>query len=158
MSVQRKVAFGLLAVVLLSLGYIHLKGPDQLVMKFDFEGRPLHWASRAEFIGFHLLFLGFTNGLILGIQRIFGRDPALTWINIPNKAHWTKAENAQEALKRLRILLDGVLIFVNSLTLGTLAVTAGRASPILVNAFVLGSSLGVGVLLVWIYRLFATRK
>ena len=151
-------AIGLLLVNIAYAFYVYYNGPDPVVMKFDFQGNPIAWASKTQHFVFNTVFLVFTNGLIFGVLKLFGNDRSLTWVNVPHKEHWTKPENAEEALRRFRTGLDGVLIFINAVFLGAIHVTAGSVSAWTVNAFVLGVFAAAAGLIGWIYRLFAPRK
>lgn len=123
-------------------------------MKYGFDGQPTSWATREQFIILFLIFISFTDGLIVGLSRIVGRDPTLQWVNIPNKAYWRQPSNRTEGLKRVNHLLNGVLLFVNTLILGVVLLTRVSLSGQIVNFFLGVVFLASAYLIFWSYRLF----
>lgn len=157
MSLLRKFTIALLVLIGAMLLEGYFNGPNPWILKYDFSGRPIASIGREYFVFWMSVFFVFTNSIVLVVTYFVGSDPSLKSVNIPNKEYWERPENSSEALRRINLMMDSVLIFINTIILATVGFTRLNLMGMAVN-FLLLFVVAMIICLSWTtYNLFTPR-
>ncbi|MCA9736139.1 MAG: DUF1648 domain-containing protein [Gemmatimonadota bacterium] len=165
MSGWRWTAVAMLVGTLGLLAWVYPDLPDPMGTQFTFDGTPVRWTPRPQFIVAFGLVAALINLLFLGgIPEVLRRTGA-TRFNVPNRDYWLATpERRTEALRRMCPFLARSAVFANTLLLLCLHLVAQwngarvlvRIPAALTGPLLLGTAGGgVFVLIVWAFHDFA---
>ena len=132
------VGYALLLVVgAADLAWLYPQLPEHLATKFGAGGGAIGWSSRANWLTVHLLSVGFTTALMVGLRFGLRWIPA-SLVNVPNRQFWLAPERADQSRALLGdfILVMGLAILGFLIGLQHLTLSANLlAEPRLGNGF-----------------------